>query len=81
MDLNEIIRSEVRRLVREGEIFRKGTITAVDDPGDGSPIVYTVNDGATNRDMTATQAGLAVGDIGPYVDQSDPFYLGKFHRG
>lgn len=60
---------ENRRLA---EIFRKGTITAVDDVS--VPNIYTVS----GRPMASVYAFLEVGDIVVYVDQPDPFIVGKF---
>jgi hypothetical protein len=57
---------------RRAEVFRKGVIAAVDTSG---PVVfYTVS----GRRMPSVYALLAVGDIVVYVDQADPFVVGKF---
>lgn len=61
---------------RLAEVFRKGVVSAVDDSG--APILYTISDGSQAKVMPSTQAGLVAGDVVVWVDQSDPFALGKF---
>lgn len=66
---------------RLSEVFRKGVITAVDESGLSEdpprPILYTLSDGQEAKTMTATQSGLAEGDTVHWVDDLDPFILGK----
>lgn len=71
-DLNNALEENRRR----AEVFRKGRITAVEEVN-GVEIV-TVEDGEGSRRMTTTYSGLTAGDVVVWVDQSDPFCLGKF---
>ena len=72
MDIQQAIDGAGKDNRRRAEIFRKGTIQAVDDSG--VPVVYTV----AGRRMTSVYAFLEVGDVVVYVDQADPFVVGKF---
>ncbi len=61
---------------RRSEIFRKGVVAATDETV--TPFSYQLSDGSEAKPMPATQTGLEEGDIVVWVDDLDPFILGKF---
>lgn len=72
VEVNEAFEENRRR----AEVFRKGRVTAVEEVS-GVEIV-TVEDGEGSRRMPTTYSGLTAGEVVVWVDQADPFCLGKF---
>lgn len=74
-DLGVILLDVVVGNRREGEVFRKGRVTAVDDTL--TPNRITVAAGGISRIMPILQVGVTVGSVVIFADQDDPFALGK----
>lgn len=76
MDAGRAITEATADNRRRSEVFRKGVVTAVDDTV--TPNLITVSDGSQTKTMPFTQYLAEVGNVVVWVDQADPFIMGKF---
>lgn len=70
--IQEAVASAAVDTRRRSELFLKGVVSAVDESTD--PPLYTIS----GRRMPMVQAGVVVGDTVVWVNQADPFGIGKF---